>query len=168
MYLTTTTPLMLRRLIPLCVAAALFVACDRGPTENSAEAPTFEAVLETSGQGVSAAMFLDRAPDGLQLTAAQKEQIRAINERFRLANKADMDALAAITREAMTARRNGATPEQVRAILERSRPIRERLAPAFAALARSLNAVLTDAQRAWLAGNNRRFGPQLPELPARP
>jgi len=159
---------MFRRITPVLAAALLIAACDRGPTESAAvDEATFEAVLETAGEGLSAAGFLDRAPAGLRLTAEQRAAIRTINEQFRQTNKADLDALAAITREAMIARRNGATPEAVRAILERSRPIRERLAPAFAQLARALNAVLTDAQRAWLAGNARRLGPQLPPLPAR-
>lgn len=159
---------MLRRFLLPAIAATLLAACDRGPTQVATQdEPSFEAVLETAGQGVAAAGFLDRAPTGLQLTAEQRAAIRRINEQFVQANKADLDALAAITREAMTARRTGASPEAVRAILERSRPIRERLAPAFAALTRALNAVLTDAQRAWLADNARRLGPQLPPLPPR-
>jgi len=161
---------MFRRLLPVAAVALVLAACDNAPTENaSALEPTLEAVLETSGVGTSAANFLQRAPAELQLSAEQREAIRRINMEFARANKADLDALTAITREAITARRNGATPEAIRAILERSRSTRERLAPAFAGLARSLNAVLTDAQRAWLADNARRLGPQLPPIgPSRP
>jgi Spy/CpxP family protein refolding chaperone len=142
-------------------------ACGGATTETASDDPTFEAVLETADQGASAAGYLDRAPRGLQLTAEQKAAIRTINERFRTANKADLDALTAITREAMAARRSGASRAEVIAIVERSRAIRERLAPAFAALRAALNAVLTEEQRAWLANNARRLGPDLPPLPGR-
>ena len=161
---------MFRKLLPVFAVALVLAACDNAPTENASVLdPTLEAVLEASGVGASAANFLQRAPAGLQLTAEQRDAINRINTEFMRANKADLDVLTAITREAITAGRNGATPEAIRAILEPSRPTRERLAPAFAALARSLNAVLTDAQRAWLADNARRLGPQLPPLgPRRP
>ena len=158
---------MFRRALPVFATVLLLAACGGSPTETASVEPTLEAVLETADQGVAAAGFLDRAPAGLELTAEQRAAIRTINEQFRTANKADLDALTAITREAMTARRNGASRADLIAILERSRPIRERLAPAFAALRVALNAVLTDAQRAWLAANSRRLGPDLPPLPGR-
>lgn len=158
---------MFRRTLPLLATALLLAACGGAPTETASEEPTFEVVLETADQGAAAAGFLDRAPAGLQLTDAQKAAIRTINERFKEANKADLEALTAITREAMRARRTGASQADVIAILERSRPIRARLAPAFAALRVALNAVLTDEQRAWLAANSRRLGPDLPPLPGR-
>jgi hypothetical protein len=56
----------------------------------------------------------------------------------------------------------------VRAILEASRPVRERLGVAFAELHRAVQAVLTDAQRAWLREHSRRLGAQLPPLPPLP
>ena len=158
---------MLRRAIPLLATAILFAACGGATTETTSDEATFEAVLETADQGGSAAGYLDRAPRGLQLTAEQKAAIRTINEEFRTANKADLDALTAITREAMDARRSGASRAEVVAILERSRPIRERLAPAFAALRAAISAVLTAEQRAWLANHARRLGPNLPPLPGR-
>jgi Spy/CpxP family protein refolding chaperone len=159
---------MLRKLVPILSVALLLAACDRGPTESRApDNVSMDVLLESADQGASATGFLGRAPAGLQLTAEQRAAIRTINERFTATHRADLDALAAITREAITAQRNGATPDAIRAILERSRPIRERLTPAFAQLARELNAVLTDAQRAWLAENARRHGAQLPPLPPR-
>ncbi len=161
---------MFRKLLPALAVTLMLAACDNAPTESaSASEPTLEAVLETAGAGASAANFLHRAPEELRLTAQQQDAIRRINTEFRRANQADLEALTAITREAIAARRAGATPDEVRAILERSRATRERMAPAFVALARSLNAVLTDAQRAWLADNARRLGPKLPPLgPRRP
>jgi Spy/CpxP family protein refolding chaperone len=160
---------MLRRFLPVLAAALLFAACDRGPTESAPiDEPSFEAVLETAGEGEAAAMLLERAPESLRLTDAQKAAIRELNQAFRVANRADYEALRAITREAMQARRNGATPDEVRAILERSRPVRERLAAAFRELHAKIAAVLTDAQRAWLREHNRRLGPGLPQLPQLP
>ena len=158
---------MFRRFIPAVATALFLAACSSAPTETVATEPTLDAVLESSDQGASAVGFLDRAAAGLQLTDAQKAAIRTINEQFRQTNKADLDALTAIVREAMTAHRNGASQADMIAILERGRPIRVRLAPAFAALRVSLNAVLTDAQRAWLAANAHRLGPDLPPLPGR-
>jgi Spy/CpxP family protein refolding chaperone len=159
---------MFRRAIPFVAAALLFAACDSAPTENAAiDEPSFEMVLETAGEGEAAGMLLERAPEALRLTTEQKAAIRRINEEFRAAHRADVEALRAITREAMAARRAGATPEQVRAILETSRPVRERLGTAFRGLREAIAAVLTDAQRAWLRDNNRRLGPQLPQLPPR-
>ncbi len=159
---------MFRRAIPLVAAALLLAACDSAPTESaSVDEPSFEMVLETAGEGEAAGMLLDRAPEALRLTAEQRAAIRALNEQFRTAHRADVEALRAITREAMAARRAGATPDEVRAILERSRPVRERLGTAFRELRVAIAAVLTDAQRAWLRDNNRRLGPQLPQLPPR-
>lgn len=160
---------MLRRTLPVLAAALLFAACDRGPTESApVEEPTFEAVLDVAGQGEAAGMLLERAPAALRLTAEQKAAIRQLNEQFRAAHRADVEALHAITREALQARRDGASPDAVRAILERSRPIRERLAIAFRDLHRAVHAVLTDAQRTWLREHNRRLGPGLPQLPPMP
>jgi len=159
---------MQKTLLAMTGAALLAVACGGGPTERPATDPApFEAVLAASGQGGSAVGYLDRAPRGLQLTAQQREAIRQINAQFRADHQADLDALTTIVRDAIAAQRAGATPDALRAILENSRAIRERLAPAFVQLARSLNAVLTDAQRAWLQENARRVAPPLPELPPR-
>lgn len=159
---------MLRSALPIVAATLLFAACDRGPTESRPSVmPSLEAMLVTAGEGASAVGFLDRAPSGLQLTAAQRAAIRTINEQFRTANQADLDALMVITRDALTAQRAGGSHDALRTILEKSRPIRERLMPAFMQLAQSLNAVLTDAQRAWLRENAQRLGPQLPTLPPR-
>ena len=160
---------MLRRFAPLLAATLVLAACDRSPVESApAEEVSFEAVLETSGEGVSAGAFLERAPESLRLTAEQRTALRDINAAFRAANQADFEALRVIVREAVTARKGGASPADVRAILERSRPIRERLRPAFAALREAVNGVLTEAQRAWLRENARRLGPLLPQLPPRP
>jgi Spy/CpxP family protein refolding chaperone len=160
---------MPRRFMPLLAAVLFASACDSAPTENAAIAePSFEIVLESQGEGASAAMLLDRAPAELRLTREQREAIRALNVAFQREHRADLDALRAATRSAMQARRDGKSPEEVRALLDATRPVRERLGPAFAGLHRAVHAVLTDAQRAWLRDNHRRLGAQLPPLPPLP
>jgi len=159
---------MFRNLLPLLIAAFVVTACDQGPMESAlSEEPSFELVLDAVGEGESAGMLLDRAPEALRLTPEQRDAIRALNARFQREHRADMQALRATTRRAMQARRDGKSPEEVRAMLEESLPVRARLAVAFARLNRAVYAVLTEAQRAWLRENNRRFGAQLPPLPPR-
>ena len=158
-----------RRLVALLAVPFVFTACESQPTESvESEEASFEAVLETAGEGASAAMYLERAPEAVRLTAEQRRAIREINEAFRAAHQADVRALQEITRAAIAARRNGASPAEVRAILEEGRAIRERLVPAFQELHRQIRAVLTEAQLKWLKDNARRLGPQLPQLPRRP
>lgn len=154
--------------MPLLAAVLVVSACDRTPTENASLAePSFEVVLESAGEGASAAMMLDRAPAELRLTPEQREAIRALNATFQREHRADFEALRAATRLAMQARRDGKSPEEVRALLEATRPVRERLGAAFAGLHRAIQAVLTEPQRAWLRENHRRLGAQLPSLPPR-
>lgn len=158
-----------RRLVALLAVPLVFGACDSQPTEVvPSEEASFEAVLETAGEGASAAMYLERAPEAVRLTPEQRRAIREINEAFRAANQADIRALEGITRAAITARRNGASPAEVRAILEEGRAVRERLVPAFQELHRQIRAVLTEAQLKWLKDNSRRLGSQLPHVPRRP
>jgi Spy/CpxP family protein refolding chaperone len=160
---------MSRRYVPVLAAALLFAACDRGPTESAVvEEPSFETVLDASGHGEAGGLLLGRAPEALRLTDEQKAAIRRLNEQFTQTNRADFRTLHELTREAMQARRDGASPDAVRAILERGRPVRERLATAMRDLERAVAAVLTDAQRAWLRDNHRRLGAGLPALPPMP
>lgn len=163
------TNINIRHLIALVAIPLALGACDSQPTGVEAnEEVTLEAVLESSGEGASAGMFLQRAPEAVRLTEEQRAAIRGINEAFRAANQADVRALEAITRAAIAARRGGASQDDVRKILEEGRPIRERLGQAFRDLQREIHAVLTEAQREWLKNNSRRLGPNLPALPRRP
>ncbi len=164
-----TNTITFRRVVALLAVPFVLAACDSQPTGTDAtEETSFEAVLETAGEGASAAMFLAGAPENVRLTAEQRTRIREINEAFRVANQADVRALEAITRAAVQARRGGASPEAIRGILEEALPVRLRLASAFRALNRDIQAVLTEAQRNWLRDNARRMGPQLPLPPRRP
>lgn len=164
-----TNSMTFRRLVALLALPLALGACDSQPTESVAsDEASFEAVLETAGEGASAAMFLERAPDAVRLTPEQKTAIRGINQAFRAANQSDLRALEAVTRAALKARRSGASPAEIHAILEEGRPIRERLRSAFQELHRDIQAVLTEAQRKWLRDNARRLGSQLPHLPPRP
>lgn len=82
------------------------------------------------------------------LTADQVARIRALQEAFATANRADLDALAAIGRELLAARQGGKSQAELRAILERAAPIRDRLAEAERRLRAQIDAVLTPEQRA--------------------
>ncbi len=158
-----------RRLVALLAVPFAVSACDSPPTASApSDEASFEAVLETAGEGASAGMYLERAPEAVRLTPEQRKAIREINQAFRAANQADLRTLEGLTRAALAARRNGASPAEIRAILEEGRDARERLVPAFQELHRQIRAVLTDAQLKWLKDNSRRFGPQLPHLPRRP
>lgn len=94
-----------------------------------------------------------RLPDSLQLTDAQRAEMRALREAFRVEHADELAALRAIFMEARAARRAGASRMEVRAILAEARPIVEALRPFVQALHEALRAVLTDEQRAWLAAN---------------
>lgn len=96
---------------------------------------------------------LGSLPPALALTTEQSSEIRALFEAFLAATAADREQLAAIRREAAEARQAGRPAQEVRAILARGEDARRRLAEAEASLHRSVLAVLTPAQRAWLAGH---------------
>ena len=107
---------MLRRLLPALAAVALLAACDGGPTAatQTDPEPTLEAVYDAYGEGAVATGTVERAPENLRLTDEQRAQLRALHEAFREAHQADLEALRAIVREAMTARRNGASSAAAR------------------------------------------------------
>ena len=82
------------------------------------------------------------------LTDAQKAQFQALEQSFREANKADLDAMHAIMEEAHAAIRAGKTREEVAAIIARGATIARRLAEARKELREDILAVLTPEQRA--------------------
>ena len=92
-------------------------------------------------------------PDSLKLTDAQRAQMDSIRAAFRTEHEAELDALRDIFQDARTARMAGASHEEVRAILAQGREIAQALRPAVVALHEALRAVLTDAQRAWIASH---------------
>lgn len=102
-----------------------------------------------------------RLPPALRLTDEQRAEIQALRTAFRAAHQADLQALRAIFEEARAARQDGATREEVQAILATGRPIADRIREAVRQLHEDIQAVLTEAQRAWL----RRNRPDIPPMP---
>ncbi len=92
-------------------------------------------------------------PDSLKLTDAQKAAIDALHAAFRTTHQAQLDSLRTFFEQARAAHRAGATRAQIRAILVQARPIAQELRAAVEALHQAVLAVLTDAQRAWLAAH---------------
>jgi Spy/CpxP family protein refolding chaperone len=90
-------------------------------------------------------------PPHLALSGEQIARIGSLVGDFIASTAQDREALAAIRREAFDARQAGGTAEEVRAILATGLAIRVRLHEAERALHRAIMAVLTPAQRAWLA-----------------
>lgn len=160
---------MLRQLLVPTLAATLLIgACTESPfgstaidTEDYALVMFGEvgAALEgTMGPDAGAQPFDGRSmrpqfPDSIALTDAQRAEISALRSAFRSAHQDELDALRAVFEQARQARLGGASREEVRAILQTGRPIAEALRPDVIALHEALRAVLTDAQRAWIAAN---------------
>lgn len=90
-------------------------------------------------------------PDSVKLSAAQKMQIQALLVAFGVANKIDLDAMGAAHQAARAARQAGKARDEVRALLEAARPAASRVRANGEALHTAITAVLTPAQRAWIA-----------------
>src|SRR5688500_5304855 len=82
------------------------------------------------------------------LSDAQKAQIQALEQAFRDNNRADLDAMRAITEEVGAAIRSGKSREEIAAIVARGAAIARRLADARRDLREDILAVLTPEQRA--------------------
>jgi hypothetical protein len=119
---------------------------------DSAMAEAAQYADRTTGEpAVTAAVLGFRFPAHLALSAAQEAQIRALQAAHAEAVRADAAAMAAIMADARAAMAAGKPRSEVEAILARGRAIAERLAAAGTRLAAAIDAVLTPAQRAWLA-----------------
>ena len=90
-------------------------------------------------------------PDSIALSTDQEAEIAALLEAFQVAHRTDLEALAAVLESARAARLAGAPRTQVAAILAEARPLHMRLMAAHIELAADMLAVLTPAQRTWLA-----------------
>lgn len=166
---------MFRRLLfPTLAATLVLAACSEsslGPTVATEDYALVmfgepgSALEGTMGAQVGPRPFDGRTirpnfPDSLALSDEQRAQMLALRVAFRAEHQDALDSLRAIFQAAHAARHDGATREEIRAILATGRPIGEALRPDVIALHQALLAVLTDAQRAWLAANRppRRFG----------
>lgn len=89
-----------------------------------------------------------RADQFPPLSDAQKAQIRALESAFQEQNKADLDAMKAILKEAREAIEAGKTRQEIAAIMARGAEIAKRLATARMTLRQQILAVLTPEQKA--------------------
>lgn len=155
----------MRRLAWFAAAAFALTACSSDTTspDNAdltlLEAGAFGTALTTTG-GYDAGVYQDRLinglPDSIELSDAQKAQIRTLIEAFQQATRGDREALGAILREARQAIEAKKPRSEVNAILLHAAPIIARLAAAEAKLKSDIDAVLTPAQRAWIAAHSPR------------
>ncbi|HET9985559.1 MAG TPA: Spy/CpxP family protein refolding chaperone [Longimicrobiales bacterium] len=150
----------MRKLLVFALAAGLFAGCGKDTTAPPASADDALSAATLAGgaglgdgPGVHGVGFLRALPPELKLSADQQARIKALREAFQQANKADLDALRAIMKQARDARKGGQTRDQLRQVLEQARPIHERLAPAVQKLRTDIEAVLTPAQKDWLAAH---------------
>lgn len=168
---------MLRRLLfPTLAASLVLAACAESPlgplvaTEDYALVMFGEygsALDGTMGAEAGPRPFDGRTvrpqfPESLALTAEQRAAMLALRQAFRAKHQDAIESLRAVFQTARAARQDGATRAEIRAILATGRPIVEALRPDVRALHEALRAVLTDAQRAWIAANRppQRFGPR--------
>jgi Spy/CpxP family protein refolding chaperone len=148
---------MLKRMI-LLMAAVAITACSK-----DAAAPATDTVLlddaallafgamDMADPGSHFIARLNSLPDSIKLSAAQQAQIRGLVNAFVQSTRADMEALNAIHQEARAAKAAGKSEAEIRAIFARGDAIRARLHDAEARLRAQIEAVLTPAQKAWLA-----------------
>ena len=155
------------RTLVLLIAAGTVAACSRdlatAPAPAAPEtATTADGGPNTGGPGGfrgwrpdGGLLALRHLPDNLKLTDAQRAQISTLMQRFRQATQADREAMQALMKRALAARRAGQSPEQVRQLLAQGAPIRQRLAQASEQLRQAIAGVLTADQKAWLAEDAR-------------
>lgn len=168
---------MFRRLLfPTLAASLVLAACAESPLGPTVSTEDYALVMfgeygsalegtmgaETGPRPFDGRSIRPAFPDSIALTDEQRAQMLTLRMAFRAEHQAELEALRDIFQEARLARLEGATREEVRAILVTGRPIAEALRPDVRALHEALRAVLTDAQRAWLAANRppQRFGPR--------
>ena len=102
----------------------------------------------SAGPAVGSAFAL---PASLALSAAQQQQINALRATFEQQTAKDAADYNAILVEARAARAAGASAASIDAIMAKGSAIAQRLEAAAAALQKAIDAVLTPAQREWLA-----------------
>lgn len=102
------------------------------------------------GRGLPELRRLDMLPDDIALTEAQESAISDLLEAFQTRYKAQLDALNEIHERAHAAREDGAPRDEVHEILMEGDTIRAALVEPLGELRDAINAVLTDAQKAWL------------------
>jgi hypothetical protein len=164
--------------VPVLALSVALAGCDKSPTaldtaQTQAALDDYAMVmfgqdgaalagtmgrLENGHHRFDGGSAFDRLPDSLALTTEQTDSIQALRAAFAADHQAALDSLHTIFAAARTAREGGATREEVRAILMDARPIAMAIRMDVRALREAIWAVLTDAQRAWLADHHRRCG----------
>jgi hypothetical protein len=156
---------MRRVLAAMALPLLLATACsDRTTAPATVADETLEQVIASASpaanmiaSGVPATMRgLGALPPALRLTREQQATIRALLEAHGAALETDRAALRAVMEEVAAARHSGKTQAEIAAIMSKAAPIMERIAAAHAALEVELVAVLTPAQRDWLASYTKR------------
>lgn len=155
----------MRKAVMFVLTAGVLAACESSTAPDASDLSLTNDILAASislgmpdrvpGRALHEIGRLHNLPADLALTAAQESSINALIEKFTADHKADLDALAAILKRVHDAMHARASREDVKKILAEGDPIRARLATAEAALRTQIDAVLTAAQKDWLAANPR-------------
>jgi Spy/CpxP family protein refolding chaperone len=160
---TQTMELTMRKLLFVLLLAAFTAACGEDTSAPAADTVLLDDAallafgsMDMADPGSRFIARLNSLPDSIKLTADQQTRIRELITAFVTATRVDMEALAAIHQEARAARTAGKTEAEIRAILARGDAIRARLHAAEAKLHADVQAVLTPAQKAWLANSGDR------------
>ena len=103
--------------------------------------------------------FSRRLPSNLQLSDAQRTQIKSLMTAYRTAHQDDVKSVASVMKQAHVKRGTGQTvsPDQRRALFAQTAPARQRLMAANTQLRGDIQKVLTADQKAWLASHHPAF-----------
>ncbi len=118
---------------------------------RSTTATTRSAAGAAAGTAVSTGALLSRLPASLALTSAQRAQLDTLVAKHEQAIASDVAAYNAILVQARSARESGATSASIDAIIATGADVRKRLDAASAAHFAAIEAILSPAQREWLA-----------------
>ena len=104
-------------------------------------------------------MFARRLPSNLQLTDAQRTQIKGLMTAYRSSHQQDLESMATVGKQMRAARLAGqsVSVDQRRAMFAQTAPARQRLMAANKQLVADIQKVLTSDQKAWLAAHRPSF-----------
>jgi len=159
------------RIVLLLLVAGAVAACANEVTAPPVPAPSNSL---TATNGVPGAwgfgrhgfgmmgggfMLVRRLPPNLQLTDAQRTQIKSLMAAYRSAHQTDLQSLAAVGKQVRASRVAGRSMsvDQRRALFTQTAPARQRLLAANEQLAAGIQQVLTSDQKAWLASHRPQF-----------
>jgi len=163
------------RMMLLVLVAATVAAC-----ANEVTAPTMSPSPEnslatlggdTAGRGMwgfgrhgygmmgGGFFFARRLPSNLQLSDAQRTQIKSLMTAYRTAHQDDLRSIGAVVNQAHAAHVAGqsVSADLRRAMFAQTAPARQRLMSANKQLAGDIQKVLTPEQKSWLATHHPTF-----------